>query len=99
MSHDRRVALVACDHAQLSITKQCRLVSIARSSFYYESKGESPLNLRLMRLIDEQFLETPFFGSRQMKRWLLKHHGHATRGQRTGALGLHRQARAPGGLS
>ena len=55
---------------RLSITRQCRLVSIARSSFYYEGRGESPLNLRLMRLIDEQFLETPFFGSRQMTRWL-----------------------------
>ena len=57
-------------HGQLSITRQCRLVSIARSSFYYEGRGESPLNLRLLRLIDEQFLETPFYGSRQMTRWL-----------------------------
>ena len=45
-------------------------MSIARSSFYYEGTGETPLTLRLMRLIDEQFLETPFFGSRQMTRWL-----------------------------
>lgn len=57
-------------HGSLSITRQCRLVSIARSSYYYEGRGESPLNLRLMRLIDEQFLETPFYGSRQMTRWL-----------------------------
>ena len=57
-------------HGRLSITRQCRLVSIARSSFYYEGRGESPLNLRLLRLIDEQFLETPFYGSRQMTRWL-----------------------------
>jgi len=60
-------------HARLSIVQQCRLASIARSSFYYESRGESPLNLRLMRVVDEQFLETPFFGSRQMTRWLLRH--------------------------
>ena len=32
--------------------------------------GREPLTLRLMRLIDEQFLETPFYGSRQMTRWL-----------------------------
>ena len=63
-------------HPQLSITRQCRLVSIARSSFYYEGRGESPLNLRLMRLIDEQFLETPFFGSRQMTR-TLRRQGYA----------------------
>ena len=53
-------------HARLSLVRQCRLVSIARSSFYYAGKGESPLNLRLMRLIDEQFLATPFYGSRQI---------------------------------
>ena len=57
-------------HARLSIVRQCRLVSVARSSFYYEGTGESPLNLRLMRVIDAQFLETPFYGSRQMTRWL-----------------------------
>ena len=58
------------NHTRLSIVRQCRLVSIARSSFYYEGQGESPVNLRLMRVIDEQFLETPFYGSRQMTRWL-----------------------------
>ena len=60
--------MVDPDHAALSITCQCRLVSIARSSFYYEGKGESPLNQQLLRRIDEQFLETPFYGSRQMTR-------------------------------
>ena len=49
--------MVAPQHAGLSITRQCRLVSITRSSFYYASRGDSPLNLRLMRRIDEQFLE------------------------------------------
>ena len=62
--------MVDPNHARLSIVRQCRWVSVARSSFYYEGTGETPLTLRLMRLIDEQFLETPFFGSRQMTRWL-----------------------------
>ena len=62
--------MVDPSHGELSITRQCRLVSIARSSYYYEGRGESPLNLELMRRIDEQFLETPFYGSRQMTRWL-----------------------------
>ena len=57
-------------HPRLSIIRQCALVSISRSSFYYEGKGENPLNLALMRLIDEQFLETPWYGSRQMARHL-----------------------------
>ena len=57
-------------HPRLSIVRQCGLVSISRSSFYFTGKGENPLNLKLMRLIDEQFLQTPFYGSRQMTRHL-----------------------------
>ena len=54
----------------ISISRQCRLLSISRSGFYYERQGENPLNLKLMRLIDEQFLKTPYYGSRQMARHL-----------------------------
>ncbi|SFU95209.1 HTH-like domain-containing protein [Aliiroseovarius crassostreae] len=59
----------------LSIGKQCKLLSISRSSFYYRPKGETALNLMLMRQIDEQFLETPFFGVQQMT-WHLRNEGH-----------------------
>lgn len=52
----------------LSIARQCELLSIGRSSYYYEATGESPFNLELMRMIDEQFLETPWYGARQMAR-------------------------------
>ena len=62
--------MIDSNHCELSITRQCRLVSISHSTYYYEGSGESALNLELMRRIDEQFLETPFYGSRQMKRWL-----------------------------
>lgn len=62
--------MVEPDHCRLSITQQCRLLEISRSSLYYETLGESPLNLKLMRLIDEQFLETPWYGARQMARHL-----------------------------
>nr|WP_083194195.1 IS3 family transposase [Leisingera sp. JC1] len=62
-------------NANLPIGKQCKLLSIPRSSFYYQPKGETALNLALMRLIDEQFLETPFFGVRQMT-WHLRNEGH-----------------------
>jgi putative transposase len=58
------------DHPRLSIVRQCELVGIARSSYYYEAKGEDPLNLELMRVIDEQFMEAPWYGSRQMARHL-----------------------------
>lgn len=49
---------------QLSIGRQCNPLSIARSSLYYTPRGETEQNLDLMRWIDEQFLETPFFGKR-----------------------------------
>ena len=58
------------DHPELPIVRQCELVSISRSGFYYQPAGETPLNLELMRLIDRQFLETPWYGSRQMARHL-----------------------------
>ena len=57
-------------HPDVSIVRQCDLVGISRSSYYYQSQGESPWNLRLMGLIDKQFLETPYYGSRQMTRYL-----------------------------
>jgi putative transposase len=52
------------DH--LSVRRQCELLDINRSSFYLQPAAESEENLRLMRLIDQQFLRTPFYGSRRM---------------------------------
>ena len=62
-------------HPDLSIARQCGLLSIARSSFYHAPRGETDENLALMRKIDAQFLETPFFGVRQMT-WHLRNTGH-----------------------
>jgi putative transposase len=50
----------------LSVARQCELLELPRSSWYYRSVGESPANLALMRRIDEQFLATPFYGSRKL---------------------------------
>jgi putative transposase len=62
--------MVDSEHPSLSIARQCQLVSISRSAFYYQPSGESELNLMLMRLIDEQYMRTPFYGARQMVRHL-----------------------------
>ena len=70
MSVEQRRALINPEHAQLSIVRQCALVSISRSSFYHRPVGETAETLALMRLIDAQFLETPWYGSRQMSRHL-----------------------------
>ena len=58
------------DHRRLSIVRQCVLVSISRASFYRQPASESEENLELIRLIDEAFLECPFYGARQMARHL-----------------------------
>ena len=70
MSREERKALIRRNHPDLSLSRQCRLLSIGRSSFYYAAKGESPETLALMRRIDELFLKYPFYGSRQMARQL-----------------------------
>lgn len=54
----------------MSIRRQCQLVGLNRSTFYLEPASETPENLLFMRLIDEQYLERPFYGSRRMREHL-----------------------------
>ena len=61
--------MVSKDH-KLSVRRQCVLLTLARSTLYYQPKGESAENLRFMEIIDKQFLETPWYGSRQMARYM-----------------------------
>jgi len=68
-------------HPKLSVGAQCQLLSISRSSFYYAPQGETALNLDLMVKVDKQFLETPFYGVRQMT-WHLQNEGHAVNEKR-----------------
>jgi len=70
MSRGARKAMITREHPELSLSRQCEVLSISRSSFYYALKGESPSSLALMRRIDELFLKYPFYGSRQMVRQL-----------------------------
>jgi putative transposase len=63
---DRKRALIDPDHPHLSICRQCELLDLNRSTYYLPPATESEENLRLMRLIDRQYLETPFYGSRKM---------------------------------
>jgi putative transposase len=49
--------------------RQCELLGVNRSGLYYEPLGESDENLALMRLLDEQYTRTPFYGSRKMVEW------------------------------
>jgi putative transposase len=58
------------EHPEISIRRQCELLGVNRAGLYYEPLGESRENLRLMRLLDEQYTRTPFYGSRKMTEWL-----------------------------
>lgn len=61
--------------SQISVSRQCDLLDVARSSYYYENAGESEFNMNLMRMIDEQYLKTPFYGSPRMTE-VLKRKGY-----------------------
>jgi len=54
----------------IPINRQCELLSLPRSSYYYESRRDDSYNQQLMNLIDEQFTRTPFYGVEKMTAWL-----------------------------
>ena len=58
------------DHKKLSLSRQCQMYDISRSSMYYKPKPIKPEDLKLMRLIDEQYMKTPSWGSRSMRNFL-----------------------------
>ena len=58
------------EHAEIRLRRQCELLGVNRSSLYYEPAGESPENLMLMRLIDQEYTRRPFYGSRRLTEWL-----------------------------
>ena len=57
-------------NSKINISRQCDLLSITRSSFYYRPKTDNKLNLELMRIIDEKHLKHPFMGVPSMTTWL-----------------------------
>lgn len=69
MSRSERKAMIQpCP--DLSLSRQCQLLQISRSSLYYQPIGESPDTLELMQQIDRLYMQYPFYGSRQMVRQL-----------------------------
>ena len=65
-------SVVELDHPQLSVRRQCELLGLSRSSLYYEPASETAANLRLMRLIDQEYTAHPFLGSRRLTQWLIE---------------------------
>jgi len=72
-------------HSQISICRQCDLLSLSRSSLYYRRWRDSSYNQQLMRLIDEQYSRTPFYGVERMTEWLRKQ-GHIVNPKRVRCL-------------
>jgi putative transposase len=70
MSRSQRLAMIDREHPELSLVRQCSLLRVSRSSLYYQPAPASAEDLKLMALLDRQYLKTPFYGSRKMTAWL-----------------------------
>ncbi|UXX83156.1 IS3 family transposase [Roseovarius pelagicus] len=79
MSASERKAMIRKDHADLSLTKQCKPLKSSRSSLYYAPVGVNAETLKLMNEIDRVFTKYPFFGSRQIAAFLPRNGFHAGR--------------------
>ena len=69
----------------MSVARQCELIGLERSSYYYQAAAESAENLRLLRLLDEQYTRTPFYGVRRMTA-VLRQQGYAVNAKRVRRL-------------
>ena len=58
--------MITLDDPDITITKQCQLLGLSRSSYYYEPYCESSWHLEIMRKIDEIFMAHPFYGKRRI---------------------------------
>ena len=72
-------------HPEISLRRQCELLGLSRSSLYYRSEVDPSYNEHLMRLLDEQYLRTPFYGVPRMTEWL-RRRGHAVNEKRVRRL-------------
>jgi putative transposase len=62
--------MIDSEHEMISVSRQCELLDLSRSSYYYASERDDSYNQLLMNLIDEQFTKTPFYGVPKMTAWL-----------------------------
>lgn len=78
--------MIETNHPMLSIRRQCELIGLNRSTYYWQPAGESPLNLALMRLIDREYTRAPFYGYRKMTARLNNKHGYEVNHKRVARL-------------
>jgi len=77
---------VSVNYPNLSVRKQAKILGINRSSLYHKPKGESKLNLELMSLIDDHYLNHSYKGARRMHVWLTKDKGYSISRKRINRL-------------
>lgn len=77
--------MIEPEHPEVTIAEQCELLGLARSSYYYQPVGETEENLHLMRLLDEQYTRTPYYGIVRMTAWL-RTQGYAVNEKRVARL-------------
>jgi putative transposase len=80
-----RRAMIDRAHPTLSVSRQCQLLEVSRASVYRHPAPVSAEDLRLMELIDRQYLAQPFYGSRRMAAWLATQ-GHTVNRKRVQRL-------------
>jgi putative transposase len=68
VAHKRQ--LVEPNHPHISLSRQCELLNLARSSWYYQPVAVDPYALHLMNLLDQEYTATPFYGIRRLTAWL-----------------------------
>jgi putative transposase len=85
ISVEAKRQLVEPDHLRISLRRQCALLGLARSGLYYQPVGPSAEDVALMRLLDEQYTATPFYGIRRMTAWL-RSQGYAVNHKHVGRL-------------
>ena len=85
MSRSQRRAMIDREEPKLSLVRQCALLGISRSSLYYLPTEAGAEDMELMALIDQQYLKTPFYGSRRMTAWR-RNHGHQVNRKRVRRL-------------
>jgi hypothetical protein len=88
MSLTERREMIRKENTKLSLTRQCKLLKISRSSLYYAPVGVNAETLELMNEIDRVFTKYPFFGSRQIAAYLPRNGFHAGRHRVRRLMGL-----------
>jgi putative transposase len=91
-------------HPEIAVSRQCALVGLSRSGYYYQARGETAYNEQLMRIMDEEYIRHPFYGVERMTGWLTRQ-GYGVNAKRVrrllrlmGLMAIYPKPRLSGGV-